>query len=34
MDVVVLDKHDVASGSTSASTAMLQYEIDAADGFD
>jgi len=28
MDVVVLDKRDVASGSTSASTAMLQYEID------
>lgn len=28
LDVVVLDKRDVASGSTSASTAMLQYEID------
>lgn len=28
MDVVVLDKRDVAGGSTSASTAMLQYEID------
>lgn len=28
MDVAVLDKRDVASGSTSASTAMLQYEID------
>lgn len=28
MCVVVLDKRDVASGSTSASTAMLQYEID------
>jgi len=26
--VVVLDSRDVASGSTSASTAMLQYEID------
>ncbi len=26
--VVVLDRRDVASGSTSASTAMLQYEID------
>ncbi len=26
--VVVLDKRDVASGSTSASTALLQYEID------
>ena len=28
MDVAVIDKRDVASGSTSASTAMLQYEID------
>lgn len=28
MDVAVVDKRDVASGSTSASTAMLQYEID------
>ena len=28
VDVVVLDKRDIASGSTSASTAMLQYEID------
>lgn len=28
LDVAVLDKRDVASGSTSASTAMLQYEID------
>lgn len=28
MEVVVLDKRDVASGSTSASTAILQYEID------
>lgn len=28
MDVAVLDKRDVAGGSTSASTAMLQYEID------
>lgn len=28
MDVAVMDKRDVASGSTSASTAMLQYEID------
>ena len=28
LDVVVLDKRNVASGSTSASTAMLQYEID------
>jgi len=27
-DVVVLDKRDVAGGSTSASTALLQYEID------
>jgi glycine/D-amino acid oxidase-like deaminating enzyme len=27
-DVVVLDKRDVAAGSTSASTALLQYEID------
>lgn len=28
VDVVVLDRRDIASGSTSASTAMLQYEID------
>lgn len=28
MEVAVLDKRDVAGGSTSASTAMLQYEID------
>ncbi len=28
LDVVVLDKRDVAWGSTSASTALLQYEID------
>jgi glycine/D-amino acid oxidase-like deaminating enzyme len=28
MDVVVLDRRDVASGSTSASTGLLQYEID------
>jgi glycine/D-amino acid oxidase-like deaminating enzyme len=28
IDVIVLDKRDVASGSTSASTALLQYEID------
>jgi len=28
MSVVVLDKRDVVSGSTSASTALLQYEID------
>ena len=27
-EVIVLDKHDVASGSTSATTSMLQYEID------
>ena len=27
-DVVVLDQRDVAWGSTSASTALLQYEID------
>jgi glycine/D-amino acid oxidase-like deaminating enzyme len=27
-DVVILDKRDVARGSTSASTALLQYEID------
>ncbi len=27
-DVVVVDKRDVGSGSTSASTALLQYEID------
>lgn len=26
--VVVLDKHDVALGSTAASTSLLQYEID------
>ncbi len=28
LDVVVLDKREVASGSTSATTALLQYEID------
>ncbi len=28
LDVVLLDKRDVATGSTSASTALLQYEID------
>ncbi|EYB66550.1 FAD dependent oxidoreductase [Deinococcus phoenicis] len=28
LDVVVLDRRDAASGSTSASTALLQYEID------
>lgn len=28
LDVVLLDKRDVAMGSTSASTALLQYEID------
>jgi glycine/D-amino acid oxidase-like deaminating enzyme len=28
LDVVVLDKRDVAWGSTAASTALLQYEID------
>lgn len=28
LDVVVLDKRDVGWGSTSASTALLQYEID------
>lgn len=28
VDVIVLDKRDIAAGSTSASTAMLQYEID------
>jgi len=27
-DVVVVDRRDVATGSTSASTALLQYEID------
>jgi len=27
-DVIVIDKRDVAAGSTSASTALLQYEID------
>lgn len=29
-DTVVIDKRDVGTGSTSASTAMLQYEIDTA----
>jgi glycine/D-amino acid oxidase-like deaminating enzyme len=29
LDVVVLDKREVGGGSTSASTALLQYEIDA-----
>lgn len=28
MDVVVIDKRDVAAGSTSASTALISYEID------
>src|SRR4051812_33294376 len=28
MDVVLLDKREVAMGSTSASTSLLQYEID------
>lgn len=28
LDVVVLDRRDVGTGSTSASTALLQYEID------
>jgi glycine/D-amino acid oxidase-like deaminating enzyme len=28
LDVTVLDRRDAASGSTSASTALLQYEID------
>ncbi len=28
LDVVVVDKRDVGCGSTSASTALLQYEID------
>lgn len=28
LDVTVLDKRDVCAGSTSASTALLQYEID------
>jgi glycine/D-amino acid oxidase-like deaminating enzyme len=28
IDTVVLDKRDIAKGSTSASTALLQYEID------
>ena len=28
LDVVVLDKRDVGTGSTSASTALLQYELD------
>lgn len=28
LDVAVVDKREVASGSTSASTALLQYEID------
>ena len=27
-DVVVIDKRDVANGSTAATTSMLQYEID------
>ena len=26
--VIILDKKDVASGSTSATTSMLQYEVD------
>lgn len=28
LDTVVLDRRDVGTGSTSASTALLQYEID------
>lgn len=28
LDVIVVDKRDVASGSTSASTALIQYELD------
>jgi glycine/D-amino acid oxidase-like deaminating enzyme len=28
IDMIVLDRRDVASGSTAASTALLQYEID------
>ena len=28
LDVVVLDKREIGGGSTSASTALLQYEID------
>lgn len=28
LDVVVLDKRDVGTGSTSASTALLQYKLD------
>lgn len=28
MEVVVIDKRDVGAGSTSASTALLSYEID------
>ena len=28
LDVVVLDRRDAGGGSTSASTSMLQYEID------
>jgi glycine/D-amino acid oxidase-like deaminating enzyme len=28
LDVVMLDRRDIASGSTAASTALLQYEID------
>ena len=28
VDTVIVDKRDVASGSTSASTALIQYEID------
>jgi glycine/D-amino acid oxidase-like deaminating enzyme len=28
VDVIVLDRRDVATGSTAASTALLQYEID------
>ncbi|HEY5812348.1 MAG TPA: FAD-dependent oxidoreductase [Terrimicrobiaceae bacterium] len=28
LNIVVLDKRDVGAGSTSASTALLQYEID------
>jgi len=28
VDCVVIDRHDIGNGSTSASTALLQYEID------
>jgi glycine/D-amino acid oxidase-like deaminating enzyme len=29
LDIIVLDKRDVCAGSTSANTALLQYELDA-----